>query len=362
MDEFPDALTREALYHRVWSEPMTVVAATLGLSDVGVAKACRRHDIPVPPRGYWAKKNAGIAVEQPPLPPSDTKYVRFMSRAVRREREQDPEAIPEPVFPNDLAERRKIAAEKVGTVRLRDLRKTVHPGLAKVIAERAARETPNWGVSPRAVQRWERRRHTLANSVILALEGAGAKVQVTDGYRLDCCAVVDGVEVYFALETQAVVSGLSSEQADDMFAFKLRNDPGKGPSRKIWNERKKPLEEQLTDVVVSLLVAAEDNRREALRREQRKLEWDRQERIRREQRRREARQRARIEKLEADAAAYRRATDVRGLIAAARAEGDQSEEAEAWYRWAEKYALSIDPIASGTLFDLPEFDEYDFHW
>jgi len=43
----------------VWQQPMTRVAAELGLSDVGLAKLCRRHSIPVPPRGHWAKIAAG---------------------------------------------------------------------------------------------------------------------------------------------------------------------------------------------------------------------------------------------------------------------------------------------------------------
>lgn len=56
------ALTREQLYEQVWTEPMTKVAARLGLSDVGLAKICHQAEIPVPPRGYWAKKRNGKRV------------------------------------------------------------------------------------------------------------------------------------------------------------------------------------------------------------------------------------------------------------------------------------------------------------
>jgi hypothetical protein len=41
-------LTREALYELVWAEPMRTVAQGFGLSDVGLAKKCRRMNIPVP--------------------------------------------------------------------------------------------------------------------------------------------------------------------------------------------------------------------------------------------------------------------------------------------------------------------------
>jgi len=41
-------LTREELYERVWQKPIREVAAELGISDVGLAKACRKSNIPLP--------------------------------------------------------------------------------------------------------------------------------------------------------------------------------------------------------------------------------------------------------------------------------------------------------------------------
>ena len=61
-------LSRKELYDRVWSIPMFRLATEWGLSGNGLAKACRRLQIPVPPRGYWAKKHAGKKVRPPPLP------------------------------------------------------------------------------------------------------------------------------------------------------------------------------------------------------------------------------------------------------------------------------------------------------
>src|SRR5689334_12586006 len=61
-------LTRKELYDRVWTEPIQKLSKDFGLSDVGLAKTCRRYAIPVPPRGYWAKKQAGHNVRQTPLP------------------------------------------------------------------------------------------------------------------------------------------------------------------------------------------------------------------------------------------------------------------------------------------------------
>ena len=44
-------ITRTELYERVWAEPIRKLSKEYGLSDVGLAKVCRRYDIPIPPRG-----------------------------------------------------------------------------------------------------------------------------------------------------------------------------------------------------------------------------------------------------------------------------------------------------------------------
>jgi len=60
---------REKLYNEVWVDPVTIVAKRYGISDVALRKICRRMNIPVPPRGYWARLRSGERVKKPPLPP-----------------------------------------------------------------------------------------------------------------------------------------------------------------------------------------------------------------------------------------------------------------------------------------------------
>lgn len=64
-------MTRKRLYALVWQTPMSRLAKTFGLSDVGLRKICTKHDIPTPPLGYWAKVAHGKRVRQPPLPSRD---------------------------------------------------------------------------------------------------------------------------------------------------------------------------------------------------------------------------------------------------------------------------------------------------
>lgn len=79
---------RESLYEEVWKNPVTKVAERYGVSDVMIHKVCKVLNIPVPPRGYWAKKEAGEPVEQTPLPP----HTRRTEVTGRRTDESEKEA------------------------------------------------------------------------------------------------------------------------------------------------------------------------------------------------------------------------------------------------------------------------------
>ena len=64
------SFTRQELYDLVWSGPMIKLGSRYGISGNGLAKACRRANIPVPERGYWAKLQAGHKTLKAPLPPA----------------------------------------------------------------------------------------------------------------------------------------------------------------------------------------------------------------------------------------------------------------------------------------------------
>lgn len=60
-------LSREELYQLVWSKPMIELAKDFRLSDVALAKRCRKLAVPVPGRGYWARVAAGQTPRITPL-------------------------------------------------------------------------------------------------------------------------------------------------------------------------------------------------------------------------------------------------------------------------------------------------------
>jgi hypothetical protein len=59
---------RVALYEQVWSEPVRNIAKSYGISGVFLGKVCRKLNVPVPPRGYWARVRNGFTSRKPSLP------------------------------------------------------------------------------------------------------------------------------------------------------------------------------------------------------------------------------------------------------------------------------------------------------
>ena len=125
-------LTRKELYERIWSRPIRDNAKELGLSDVGLAKLCRRSGIPLPPQGYWLTA-PGPDRERliEPLPPADAgerrnfqfriedaEVLERLDTARQRAEQALAEAAPSPA---NLAEARRFAKVMRGAVDARKL-------------------------------------------------------------------------------------------------------------------------------------------------------------------------------------------------------------------------------------------------
>jgi hypothetical protein len=64
----PKKLRREELYEKVWTTPTARLAEEFGISDVAIAKICRKYNIPKPPKGYWARVQNGHVEKREVLP------------------------------------------------------------------------------------------------------------------------------------------------------------------------------------------------------------------------------------------------------------------------------------------------------
>lgn len=64
------SLTRQELYDRVWSTPMTQLVTEFGMTTGRLTTMLRRADIPAPRSGHWMRKQHGKPVTQDALPPA----------------------------------------------------------------------------------------------------------------------------------------------------------------------------------------------------------------------------------------------------------------------------------------------------
>jgi hypothetical protein len=67
VQETSRVLLREELYERVWTTSVHRLAKEFGYSDVGLAKLCRKHQIPTPGLGYWRRVELGQKPARTPL-------------------------------------------------------------------------------------------------------------------------------------------------------------------------------------------------------------------------------------------------------------------------------------------------------
>jgi hypothetical protein len=136
-------ISRSDLFDLVWSQPRTQLSKRFGISDVALAKRCKKANIPMPPRGYWAKLEGKRPVKRATLPlrlPGENDIVDFerdpwfRGRSVPLEEQFVP-----PVFHEPIESLVAPALAKMGRARaIRDL-SAPHPGLSKVLAAEASR-------------------------------------------------------------------------------------------------------------------------------------------------------------------------------------------------------------------------------
>lgn len=188
-------LSRKNLYDLVWSEPMTKLAGKFGLSDVGLKKKCRRLNIPVPPRGYWARKQAGQTPPVIPLPkgllvdtvitiyrnpmhetsPPRPKAKRSRTRAIEKQISQSAQSTTShPLIEQTRRILQSVAPNRDGIVKCPDT------------------SCLDINVSPDALDR----ALSITNSVMKALETLGHEIAITEE---GTSVVISGTQIGFSM-------------------------------------------------------------------------------------------------------------------------------------------------------------------
>jgi hypothetical protein len=193
---------REELYAEVWEQPLVKIAPKYGISAVMLGKICRQLLIPVPGRGYWAKKQYGKPVRRLPLPEGKnlpTLYRSTVQPAARVEK------VPEPT-PTDAEYSRIIEMESrtlsspaqskthklvIATRRCFQYAKPDSRGLLEPRFDQSCLDIR---VSPAALDR----ALGVMNTIILTLEAEGFSVTLQSG-KHGTGAQIFGHRVNFAI-------------------------------------------------------------------------------------------------------------------------------------------------------------------
>ncbi|WLA74094.1 hypothetical protein QIH77_02320 [Bradyrhizobium diazoefficiens] len=365
-------LSREELYALVWATPMSRLAIQYGLSGNGLAKICRRLDVPYPPRGYWARKEAGKKVAQPAL-----LAIRPGTRAQATIAPSLP-APPPPQIPLELEE--GLAAARRLTASLRVPAKLHHPH--QIVAgwieerqrEREQARRYSWGRGgyvPPDFTAMERRRHRLLSTLLIALEKHGYAAKIDERGRPAVEIAKQVAALILKEKYRQVRQPLTEEEKKRAFNPKrpwrqemqptgflqLSVEPRLHPSlRQSWiDTADQPLEAQLPEIAAVFIAAApmlQERRRQQEENERRRHE---EERRRYEERQRQQLERNRLRGFLELASRWKEVETARLFLdaLAKREAGDLGEVLDdqtlgEWIAWARERLTEHDPLEAGA--------------
>ncbi len=366
-------LKRDALYEQVWSQPLIDLAKQYGLSDVGLAKICRKLKIPLPGRGYWAKYKAGRIPPRPSLPP--LKKNDLAEVIVNK-----PELLP--VEPQTLTEAERLVALETLPENLIVVAPTLsspHPLVARTRKWLRLTKPGDYGllhsreksclaihVGPSSLGRALR----ILDALIKGLESRGYPVATETGDERATTVTVIGIPLEIELREQVtqvphkLTPAEKAEQKRSAWLYLPKYDHHLSGqltlgiktwcdgTRCNWADGKKQrLEHCLNAFVAGLIQAAVRKQARDLAWERQQRQWEEERRQREEQERIRREEAARLQALEQEVADWQRAARIRAYVEAVRQTAVQSKDAieagselDRWLAWALQQADRIDPL------------------
>lgn len=358
-------LSRQELYDIVWSAPMSQVCQDYNISDVALAKTCKRHRVPSPPRGYWAQLRTGVGVKKPALKPiNDTKLEKV--EIYRRARPEVSESTGQQA--QECAATEKKAENKITVLGALD---DPHPLIERTVKSLSSAKPNDRGlVRPRAARCLEvevspalvDRAGRILDALIRALEDRGHSMTAGEGEGPKTCVTVLSEKLSIRLEEslnceEKVESFLDHRREytytpSGMLCLRINESAGSG-HRRQWSDGKKRLEDALNAVVVALVRAAETIKAVREGAEKRERERKEEQRQREEREKRQRQEAARVQDFEQKLAAWERADRIRAFVTAARAAAvardgpiTSGSALEHWITWALRRADRIDPLTA----------------
>ncbi len=348
---------------------MRVLAAQVGMSDVGLKKLLRAYGVSPPPQGHWNRVHAGRRVDEPPRAvrgPGETPYIYVDGRFAHLPEAPIPSSqgpFVSAKVPEELEQLRAQEQAAIGRAASAARMTIIHPAIRLLIAsdeKELARATENrWHTANLLYSSpYEKRRLRILNAVFLTLQRRGhdAGSSRTDD-RTGFWVIIGDSRVEVAL----VEAG---QKASSSRYCAGRPDPKRSASVKmsliagsgVWTDQDDaPLESKVAEISAGLIVEGERSYRQHLRRLEEQAEHERIEEERRRQERLRKANADRITALVESGRLLAEAENMRGLIArvaSAVAAGQLDltvEQLAEWRQWADEEADKLDPVLSGQV-------------
>lgn len=372
---------RDELYEKVWSQPVIHVAKQYGVSDVAIAKVCRKLNVPLPGRGYWARKQYGYAVSRKPLP--QLKEPIVVTRNAPTPNAFSTPTPPPPLHPDDEADFGridKLATDgafsfAASTKALRhplivQTRQALREGSLddrRILRPKYRARSLNLRVGKDSVKR----ALELLASIIATAERHDAQIAVSQGTRQwETSFVVFGQSISFSISEKAQHRILDPppEQRPGHYVriITLRGKPIEYvPTGKLtlsiefygaelqtsWTEGKHNLDELLPEIISNLFKAAILRRRDRLKQAAEAEARRRRELELRQLRHRIEEEERRVKDLQQTAENWTKARQIReyilAVIDAKKASGEElgpDTPCGIWTVWALQQADRLDPL------------------
>ncbi|WP_411906059.1 hypothetical protein [Rhizobium mayense] len=361
--------TRRQIYDLVWSKPLNKLATEFGLSDQGLAKACKRYDVPVPPVGYWQKLAYGKRVEHPPLGSDkfDDDAIVEVTTGVKMR--------PATIVRSDLEKRgpeptQEIEPKTNKPDRLHSMLSKIKKGFDK------AKDPDDFAyinVAPfkiRASPLQSDRVIALIADILAAASFENWEIKTSKDGEWELLASEERIELAINENTRKVAHIPTPAEIRDNQRYSWNKIPEFDylPSGELkftisngsylgvrtnWSDGKKQtLESVLPGMIegISIVGAARYNRR--LEREEQERQWELQRQREAERRRLEEIQRTRFAVFKEQAKRHKEAEMLRAYVGQVKqklgelAQDDRSK-VQTWIEWAEKSIEDLDPLNSG---------------
>ena len=260
-------LTRQELYEKMWLRPAISLAEELGVSGRGLGKICSRFEIPVPPRGYWAKLAAGKHVTRTPLP---TAKSDVPSEILIQPSPEGPEAA----LPEQVRAEVTAVLENRDQIQVPETLRSPHPIVKRWLEQKRERRKVDQLSGRRSeppLDATERRKLRVLSAIFSEIEKLGHAVKETrdevyfeiGAQRLDYKVSEHYKQVQIQLSDEEqrrswnpAIATRTDLEATGELCFEITTYISE-PIRKRWRDgKRKKLEEQLGDLLAGLIKAA----------------------------------------------------------------------------------------------------------